>query len=136
MEDINTIALSGNIVKDSEVRTFENSSLLNFTIACNRSKKNGDKWENSPIFIDVKYWSSGASKMAEYLKKGVSVFVSGALDLDSYKDKKTETKVTKYYITANNIRWNIRDEKSFAVKSEGDSVSTNNCDFPEDTLSK
>lgn len=132
MEDINTIALSGNLVKDSDVKTFEKSSLLNFTIACNRSKKNGDNWESTPVFVDVKYWSSGASKMAEYLKKGVSVFVSGAFDCDRYKDKDTGANVTRYYVAANNIRWNIRGEKSSDSNFENNPVSDNNCDFPSD----
>ncbi len=94
MSNINRIILSGNLVKDPEVREFENDrTLTTFTIAVNRKYKTqtGDFKEDANFFKIVT-WNRIAKICARYLTKGRSVLVDGMLVNRSYEDKEGKTR--------------------------------------------
>lgn len=100
MENINTVCVSGNLVKNAE-RPRE--GILNFTIATNTRQKDGEDWIDYPNYIDCVLYGKRADAIAKYLKKGIKAFVSGKLHQDRWtKDEKT---VSRIVIRVDNIEF-------------------------------
>lgn len=81
MQDLNTVSLIGRLVKDSEM----NGTRLNFTVAFNTTKKDGDKYTDEGNFIDLCLWGKQASSLAPYLNKGQQVAILGHLHQDKWE---------------------------------------------------
>jgi len=79
MTDLNSIFLGGRITKDAELKkTKDGISMLQFTIAVNRSQKKGDEYEDYVSFIEfAPIYGGYAEKMEKHLKKGVYCNVEG-----------------------------------------------------------
>lgn len=91
--DINSVCLIGRLSGDVEVKQLTGSSVLNFTIASNRSVKRNDQWVDEVSFFDVSYFTKG-TKIADMLKKGTQVGISGSLQQQRWeKDGKKFSKV-------------------------------------------
>ena len=88
--NINTVALSGNLTKDSELRqTKAGKALISFSIAVNESVPQGDgTYADRVNFFDVTYYG-GSPKLQALLRKGQRVAIYGRLRYDSWKDAKT-----------------------------------------------
>lgn len=110
MTDVNTVSLTGNIVKDPELKEFASGGVINFTIACNESRKVEDKWEDYANFIDVSYFSKGARNFAQYLGKGTSVAVSGRIHQDRWEGQDGK-KNSRIKINAETVRAFSRGSK-------------------------
>ena len=103
MTDVNTVSLSGALTADAQVKTFQNGGVLNFSVATNRSVKQGDNWVDKASFINCKYWTKGAEKLSQFLKKGTPVTLSGFLEQETWeKDGKKNSRIV---INCDNIRW-------------------------------
>ena len=86
MQDINRVTLIGRLTKDAELKTFDSGfGVLNFTVTTNRSYKKNDQRVEEASYIDWKYFSKGASKLSEYVKKGTQVAVEGSLIQESWE---------------------------------------------------
>lgn len=93
MPIINSVVLVGNLVRDVEVKSFTTGSVLNFTIAQTKRKKQGEQWIDDPQFFDVKYFSK-TGEVAKFLLKGKSVAVQGELDQETWeKDGQKRSKL-------------------------------------------
>lgn len=82
------IQIIGNVTKDAEVRAFEGGrSVINFDVAVNdRYKdKNGQKVERVH-YIKCAIWRENTS-IAQYITKGIKIFVEGQPDVDCYVNK-------------------------------------------------
>lgn len=102
MKDINTVTEIGRLTKDSTIHTFENgSAVIQFTIAVNNTKKEGDKFVDVPCFIPVKYYGKNLDKLSGYLTKGKQVAVSGYLSQDKWEKDGKQNSVT--FITAESV---------------------------------
>ena len=76
--NVNRVFLAGRLVRNPELRRIpDNTVVVNFTLAVNRRKKDADA-----DFFDCEAWGSTAQAIADYLKKGSSVFIEGWLKLD------------------------------------------------------
>ena len=65
MQDINSVHLTGRLTRDAELTfTKDNTALAKFSIAVNRSKKSGDKWEDEASFFDCVLWGKQAEALA------------------------------------------------------------------------
>lgn len=103
MQDTNSVTLVGRLTKDGEVKTFDNGgSIINFSIAVNRSVKKGDKWEDEASYIDVRY-STKSVKISEFLKKGTQVAVDGFLKQERWQNKEGVNN-SKIVVVAGNIQ--------------------------------
>jgi len=80
MTDINRVFLVGRLTRDADLQ-FTNSGtpISKFSIAVNRSKKNGDKWEDEVSFFDITQWGKMAESLVKYLLKGKQIAVEGEL---------------------------------------------------------
>lgn len=96
---MNKVLLTGNITKDTELRTTQNgTSYCQFTIALN-GRKNADG-ERRVDFIDCVSWGKTAELIAKYTNKGNKLGVIGELQKDEYTGKGG----AKRYVTKVNVQ--------------------------------
>ncbi len=85
----NKVILMGNLTRDVEMRTTTSGqTVANFSLAVSRSWKdqNGQTQEQTS-FINCVAWGKAGEIIAQYVKKGDPLLVSGRLDQRSYEDK-------------------------------------------------
>ena len=85
---INTVTLSGNLTRDSELRaSAAGNAILNFGVAVNDRQKNQQtgEWEDMPNFFNCTMFGRRAETLAQYLTKGIKVTVQGKLSQRSYE---------------------------------------------------
>lgn len=81
---MNRVVLVGRLTKDPELKkTNNNNSVVNFTIAVNRTFANASG-EREADFINCVAWNKTAENMATYLGKGSLVAVDGRIQTRSY----------------------------------------------------
>lgn len=85
----NKVILMGNLTRDVEVRTTPSGqSVANFSLAVSRSWKGQDgQQQEQTSFINCVAWGKVGEIIAQYVKKGDPLLVSGRLDQRSYEDK-------------------------------------------------
>lgn len=85
---INQVALAGRLVQDPEFRITDNGSArLTGRVAVNRAwRDRNDEWQEDTSFFNLVMWNRLAERMADRLKKGTPVFVSGRLRSYSWRD--------------------------------------------------
>ena len=98
---INSVILTGNITRDSELRfTAAGNAVLEFGIACNERVKNKQTgvYEDYPNFLDCTLFGARAEKLESMVRKGVKVTVKGRLHQDRWQDKqgKNCSKIVMY----------------------------------------
>ena len=70
MTDINRVILVGRVVKDAELKfTPSSTPVTRFSVAVNRSRKNGDQWEEEVSYIDIVLWGRSAESISKFLIK-------------------------------------------------------------------
>lgn len=127
MTDINSVAVSGRLVKDAEYKQFQNGGVISFTVAVNRSQKGQDgQWHDVPSFIDVKRWSKTAG-LQPYLKKGSQVCVQGSVEQETWE--KDGQKRSRIVINALNIA--LASSRN-GGQQNGGQPNTQQGGFPED----
>ena len=87
MNNLNSILIEGNLVKDPELSyTAKGTAVCKFSVACNRTFKQDDQLQKEVSFFDVSTWTRLAEVCGEYLKKGRGVRVVGRLKQDRWTD--------------------------------------------------
>jgi single-strand DNA-binding protein len=108
---INKAMLFGNLTRDPELRALPSGmNVCNFSVATNRTFKDRDgKKQEQTDFHNVVVFGRQADTVAQYLKKGSSVFVEGRMQTRSWEkdgEKKYRTEV-------------IADRVQFGPRSSG-----------------
>lgn len=95
MTDINNVTLVGRVTKDADLRYATNGvAVLNFSIAVNESRKQGDQWVEEASFFDVTLFGKMGESVHRYMTKGKQVAVSGRLQQQRWqKDGKSNSKI-------------------------------------------
>ena len=85
----NKVILMGNLTRDVEVRTTASGqSVANFSLAVNRSWRGQDgQQQDQTSFINCVAGGKVGDIIAQYVRKGSPLLVSGRLDQRSYQDK-------------------------------------------------
>jgi single-strand DNA-binding protein len=126
MHKLNTITIDGNLTRDIDIRYLQDGTPVgNFGICHNESKKNGDKWEDVPNFFNGTIWGKQAEFLAEHLKKGAHVCITGKLRQNSYTDKDGNRR-NDITITASSILPIMRFQKADVTPQ----AAPNNDDVP------
>lgn len=135
MTDINTCVLIGRITRDLNEKSFAYTSggtaRANISIACNRSRKQGDQWVDEVSYFDVTIWGKQAESLKPYLTKGKQIAVEGYLKQERWeKDGQKNSRVS---ITAVNVQL-LGGDKKTSNNEQQESHSQNYSDnsFPED----
>ena len=86
MANLNKVMLIGRLAADPELRHTQNDlSVTSFSVAVNR--RYSAQGQQSVDFIDVVAWRQQAEFVTKYFKKGSAIFVSGSLQIRTWKDK-------------------------------------------------
>jgi single-strand DNA-binding protein len=103
MADMNHVSIIGRLTRDAEYKMLPSGlAVCNFSIACNRRRKNGDTWEDEPSYFDIALWGKQADTINRYLIKGKQVAVDGELRQDRWQqDGQNRSKVL---ISATNVQ--------------------------------
>ena len=92
MNNLNSILLEGNLVRDPELKTTAaGTPVCTFAVASNRWFKQNDQLEQEVSFFDVEAWSKLAETCGDTLKKGRGVRVVGRLKQDRWNDQEGKT---------------------------------------------
>ena len=87
MNNLNSIILEGNLVRDPEAKTTSNGHFVTcFSIASNRYFKEDDALVSEASYFDVECWGKLAQVCGEVLAKGRGVRVVGRLKQDRWYD--------------------------------------------------
>lgn len=101
----NTITLTGNMTRDPELRfTPSGQATASFGLAVNRRWQNQQtqEWEEAVSFFDVVAWRELAENLAQSLKKGDRVIVTGRLEQRTWETAENERR-SKVEIVADDI---------------------------------
>ena len=103
MRDTNCVVIIGRLTRDAELKSVPNGqSVAKFSIAVNRSKRQGDEFVDEPNFFDVLVWGKQAETLHQYLVKGKAVAIDGELRQDRWiQDGQNRSKVE---IVANHVQ--------------------------------
>ena len=103
MSDLNQVALTGNIVRDVEVRqTQSNVSIGKITVACNRTYTSNGERKEETAFVDVTLFGKIVDSLKNYLKKGTKVGISGRLQLEQWQDQQGNNR-SKLSVVGNDV---------------------------------
>ena len=98
---IPTIQETAGVLADPELRfTQQGKAVLSIRLAFNDSRYNEEtrQWENSKTFyVDATAWEQTAERLADQIRKGDQVYVSGRLETQSWEkdgEKKSKPSLT------------------------------------------
>jgi len=99
------ISVVGNLTADPELRIGgSGAAWVSFTVANTQWRRNGEQWEEAGTsFYDVKAFKTLAENISESLSKGDKVIVVGRIVQESWEDKKTGDKRSKFVVTADAV---------------------------------
>jgi len=124
MNNLNSVLIEGNLVRDPEYRTTPNGKgVCKFPIASNRFYKQDDAIEKEVSFFDVESWGKLAERANEVGRKGKGVRVVGRLKQDRWQSKDGKA-MSKVFIVAEHIEFRADFKK-------GDSSTENQADETE-----
>ena len=96
---INTITLEGRLTKDIELKTFNDTKVINNTIAVYGGK---DKDNNDiTYFFDFKAFNYVAEQLSKNAQKGSKIVLNGTLKQDKWESE--DKAMSKVIIYADNI---------------------------------
>lgn len=117
MNDLNSILVEGNMVRDPELKyTPSGTAVCTFSIASNRSWKKGEEWEKEVSYFDCELWGKLAESIKERTTKGRGVRVVGRLKQERWPDSEGNQK-SKVKIVAEHVE--VKPE----WKKDGDHAS-------------
>ncbi len=103
--DINSVILVGRLTRDADLSYLPSGTpALAFSIAVNRSKKEGEQWVDEANFFDISYISKSAENFKQYLTKGKQVGIQGSLKQDRWQDKESGQTRSKIKIMASSVQ--------------------------------
>lgn len=116
MANVNVVTIVGNTTRDPELRyTSAGLAVCNFSVASNRRWQNRttNEWEEKVSFFDVTVWSDQAQNVAESLRQGDRVVVTGRLEQRSWEtdtgDKRSKVELVAD-VVAVSLEWaNVPD---------------------------
>jgi single-strand DNA-binding protein len=123
MNDLNSILIEGNLVRDPESSYTPTGVLVcKFTVASNRFFKVDDEYQKEVSFFSIQTWAKLAETCVEVLKKGHGVRVVGRIKQDRWTDTKGNVQ-SKIEIIAEHVEFKhvgfIKSEtKAGVVKEE------------------
>ena len=136
---INKAMLFGNITRDPELRALPSGmNVCSFSVATNRvyRDREGKKQEQTD-FHNVVVFGRQADTVAQYLKKGSSVYVEGRIQTRSWDDKTTGEKKYRTEVVAERVQFGPRPGgggKRAESEEEVSSSSGPGIEYPQDDI--
>lgn len=99
---MNSVALSGNIGHDPEIRSTQSgTSILSFSLAVSERVKKGDEWTEYTNWVDILVFGRRADSLGKILSKGMKVAVSGKLRYSTWE--RDNVKRSKLEVIADDV---------------------------------
>lgn len=107
--NINTVALTGNLTRDPELKQFGETTVCKLRLAVNERTKENGEWTSKPMYFDVDAFGRTADACAQYLLKGSHVAITGRL---KWREWTTDTgdKRQAVSIVANEVEFPSKKE--------------------------
>ena len=119
MSDLNTLAISGRLTRDPELRSLPSgTSVAEFGLAVNRSRKVEDEWVEEVSFFECSLFGGRGETAARKLSKGSRVVVGGALEQQRWENAEGENRSKVVVIVRH-----IEGEDFYKSKDEDRDVS-------------
>lgn len=117
MNNLNSVLLEGNLVRDPDFKTLDSgTNLLTFSIALNRYYKADEGFKKEVVFIDVDVWGKQASSCVDRLEKGTLVRVIGRLKQDVWETadgrRASKIKVVSDHLEIKTVQARAKNEES------------------------
>lgn len=126
MANETTITVVGNLTADPELRfTPSGAAVASFTVASTPRTfdKNANEWrDGEALFLNCSIWRQAAENVAETLRKGMRVIVTGALKQRSYDDKDGNRR-TVFEVTVEEVGPSLRYATAQVTKASGSNAS-------------
>ena len=104
MSDLNIVALMGRITRDAEMKTTASGkSFVRFSIAVNRTRKQGENYISVPSFFNLFHFGKAAEGIFPYLKKGQLVAIEGHLEQRTWEQQGEKRSSTEIVIDKLNL---------------------------------
>lgn len=124
MASFNNCTFSGNLGRDPEVRYFEDGKMIaNFSIAVEGRRGTDAMW------MPVKVWGKQAQVIADYVKKGSQIIVSGELEQESWTSAKDGESKSRMVLNCRNFTLLGRRDRD--ASGGGSAKSTQRAPKPE-----
>ena len=113
------VTIIGNATGDAELRFLPSGvAVANFTVAQTPRTKKGDEWEDGEtMFVRCAAWRDLAEHVAESVKKGMRLIVTGRLHVRSYETDQGE-KRTNIELTVDDVGASMRFATVTAQRAE------------------
>jgi len=136
MKGFSKAIIAGNLTRDPETRALPSGqSVTSFTIAVNRSfKDSSGQNREQTSFIDCTAWGKAGEIIAQYVKKGGALLVSGRLEQRSWDDKDTKQKRSKVEIVVEDFSFVGGDRGGNSSSSHGGGSSSNSSATSNDVV--
>ena len=83
---INSVAISGNLGRDAELKTTRNGKpVVSFDLAVTSARKDGDGWATKANWVPVTWWGDEAADKAPLLVKGRGLVIHGRLNMNEWE---------------------------------------------------
>lgn len=103
MSNVNTVAVSGNLVADPELKTLPSgTTVAELRMATNRSRKTDDGYVDEASFFSISAFGKFAELIGRKLRKADAVTVTGRLEQQRWENQEGQ-KREKVVIIANEI---------------------------------
>ena len=128
----NTVTVSGNVVRDPELRfTNNNKAVCEFTVAWNQMARDGQ--EKKAHFFDCVAWEKMAESVSENARRGQRVTVTGRLNFESWEKDGQKRKTVNLVVEDVGMSLKFKDSGvPDAVASTAAAVKTVQAAFDEE----
>jgi single-strand DNA-binding protein len=128
MNNLNSILIEGNLVRDAETRTTPKGTMVcNFPIASNRFYKQESGLEKEVSFFNVQAWSKLAEAAINHGRKGRGVRVVGRLKQDRWQGSEGKVQ-SRVIIVAEHIEFRPEFKKETHTTQEAVEVEEEDFD--------
>ena len=94
MSDLNTISVTGRVGSDPQLQYTEGGkAYLRLRVAVNRRVKERGEWVDRAIWLSATLWEKRAESLANVLRKGSRVGLSGQLEIREYETRDGEKRL-------------------------------------------
>ena len=118
MNNLNSVLIEGNIVRDPEYRaTTKGTGVCKFTVASNRYYKQEEGFEKEVGYFDVEAWGKIGESVNNQGRKGRGVRVVGRLKQERWQNKEGNP-MSRVIIVADHVEYRADFKKDSAEVEE------------------
>lgn len=109
---MNQVIISGRLVYEPEIKTFDDYKVLPLRVAVSRNDK-----AKTTDFINCKAWNKNAEFIQSYFHKGDPIAIIGKIQNES-REKQDGTKTIETYVLVSSVEFTLQKRTEQAAHSE------------------